>query len=251
MPLKKKKKLEIRGGPTCQVMFKYEDLPTLCFICGVLEHSERFCEKLFDVPKEQIVHEYSLDLKAAPRRRNYVDGSRWLKSGLAVKNRMDDCLEASSSNGGRWSNLVPPVTGSQQRMIANNQGSPLLHLDSRDTNGEPVMRTVDNVNGAQINMEKSLTLGKVNEHVIMAPTEIDLNSGLTFIDNKRRRMGIEKEVGRNDTQVLELGHGISNHSQGVKNMDISNSEDNDVAAQNEVSKNLIEAGAGFQVRQVL
>ncbi|XP_030505209.1 uncharacterized protein LOC115720192 [Cannabis sativa] len=77
-PLKKKMKLEKKSGKSSSLIFKYEDLPTFCFICGVLGHSERFCEKLFDTPPELIVKEYDLSLKAAPRRRQHTKGSQWL-----------------------------------------------------------------------------------------------------------------------------------------------------------------------------
>ncbi|XP_060965178.1 uncharacterized protein LOC133034161 [Cannabis sativa] len=193
------------------------------------------------LPKEQLVHEYSLDLKAAPRRRNYADGSRWLRSGLAVKNRTDDRSEASSSRDGRRSDQGAPVTGRQRTMIAENWGPPLLHPDSRVTNEEPAMRRVDNINGGAINKDQSLILGRENEKVIQGLAELDLNIGLTFIDNKRRRMGLEKDVGFNEIQHLELGHEISIPNEGVHNMDISNLEDNVNGAQYENSKNLMEA----------
>ncbi|KAF4351463.1 hypothetical protein F8388_024795 [Cannabis sativa] len=47
-----------------------------------------------------------------------------------------------------------------------------------------------------------------NWNEVVAPTDISLNSGLTFIDNKRRRMGLEKEVGLAETHDKELGRGF-------------------------------------------
>ena len=79
-PLKIKMQLERSNGLTCCVQFKYEDLPTFCFICGVLGHSERFCDRLFTTPKEQILKPYGLFLKAAPHRRNHTIGDRWLRN---------------------------------------------------------------------------------------------------------------------------------------------------------------------------
>lgn len=50
-PLKIKKKLESIGGDSCYAMFTYEDIPTFCFICGILGHSERFYERLLTHPE--------------------------------------------------------------------------------------------------------------------------------------------------------------------------------------------------------
>lgn len=79
-PLKIKMKLEKANGLSCHVHFRYEDLPTFCFICGLLGHSERFCHSLFTTPKDQIVKPYGLFLKAAPRRRHHTIGERWLRN---------------------------------------------------------------------------------------------------------------------------------------------------------------------------
>uniref|UniRef100_A0A803NTB2 DUF4283 domain-containing protein n=1 Tax=Cannabis sativa TaxID=3483 RepID=A0A803NTB2_CANSA len=111
--------------------FKYEDLPTFCLICGILGHSDRFCERLFDTPRDQIEKPYSLEMKAMPRWKNYAIGARWLRSGAMNKNggtafsnnpaNNDSCQQGGESSHG----------GSQSRhnqlgfSITKNQGSSL------------------------------------------------------------------------------------------------------------------------------
>ncbi|XP_060972000.1 uncharacterized protein LOC115703869 [Cannabis sativa] len=202
---------------------------------------------LFEVPREQIVQEYNLDLKAAPRRRNYADGSRWLKSGLAVKSNTEKPPEASSFNGGGRSHQIPPFRENQRGRITMNQVASLIHQDLRSRNDSPSIKIVDHSNEAQITMEKSLSLRKDNTTGMMAPTQSDLNSGLVFIDNKRRRMGHTNEVGLNETQEIEVGRGGTNNDQDVNNMDISQPETNVDTVQNDASKNFLEAGAGVFV----
>lgn len=72
--------LERSNGTSCEVQFRYEDLPTFSFICDLLGHSERFCNRLFTVPKDQITKPYGLFMKAASRRRNHTIGDRWLQN---------------------------------------------------------------------------------------------------------------------------------------------------------------------------
>lgn len=50
IPLKRKKKIKIGVGESVVVNFKYEKLLTFCFICGMLDHTESRCDKLFESP---------------------------------------------------------------------------------------------------------------------------------------------------------------------------------------------------------
>uniref|UniRef100_A0A803QQI1 Reverse transcriptase domain-containing protein n=1 Tax=Cannabis sativa TaxID=3483 RepID=A0A803QQI1_CANSA len=115
LPLHRNMKLEMRSGASCTVNFKYEDLPTFCFICRILGHSERFCDRLFDTPMHLIEKLYNLDLKAPPRRRHHNIGVEWLRTG-PVANSGSSTSQTShqrSDTGGRQSESVQ----------AHNQGS--------------------------------------------------------------------------------------------------------------------------------
>lgn len=46
-PLKREKKIKRPGEQPVTCSFKYEKLPTFCFICGVIGHVERNCEIRF------------------------------------------------------------------------------------------------------------------------------------------------------------------------------------------------------------
>lgn len=45
LPLKKRMRLRKDNGEWVKIEFKYERLPTFCFICGRLGHGDRFCPK--------------------------------------------------------------------------------------------------------------------------------------------------------------------------------------------------------------
>lgn len=47
--LKKEKKIRKPGGELRTVKFKYEKLGTFCFLCGLLGHTDQFCDKLFQI----------------------------------------------------------------------------------------------------------------------------------------------------------------------------------------------------------
>lgn len=46
--LKRRMKLRKNADLWCWVNFKYEGVPTFCFICGLIGHSDKLCEKLFE-----------------------------------------------------------------------------------------------------------------------------------------------------------------------------------------------------------
>lgn len=51
-PLKKHKKFIKRDGSVAKITFKYERLPSFCFVCGIIGHSEKHCKKAYDLDRE-------------------------------------------------------------------------------------------------------------------------------------------------------------------------------------------------------
>ncbi|XP_074342621.1 uncharacterized protein LOC141680236 [Apium graveolens] len=49
IPIKRRMKLKKSEDNWCWVNFKYEAIPTFCFICGIIGHGEKFCDKLFEM----------------------------------------------------------------------------------------------------------------------------------------------------------------------------------------------------------
>lgn len=78
--LKRKKKITTKSGKEYVVHWKYEHLGDLCFVCGMLSHTERYCRKFLDNRGEDMVKEWGAWLRAPPRR---MDGnnnkSKWLR----------------------------------------------------------------------------------------------------------------------------------------------------------------------------
>lgn len=58
IPFKRRMKLKKKDTNWCWINFKYEGIPTFCFICGMIGHSDKFCEKLFDTPEGMIEKPY-------------------------------------------------------------------------------------------------------------------------------------------------------------------------------------------------
>lgn len=79
-PLKKNWKVRMEGEDWCVVTFKYEKLTTLCFVCGLLGHSEQNCEVLFPKEVDDSVWEWGVELRADTRRNGGGTDSRWLRN---------------------------------------------------------------------------------------------------------------------------------------------------------------------------
>lgn len=78
-PLKRRMKLKKSESNWCWVNFKYEGIPMFCFICGFVGHSDKLCEKLFDMPEDNIEKPFGTWMCAEPRRRMHTMGSKWLR----------------------------------------------------------------------------------------------------------------------------------------------------------------------------
>lgn len=67
-PLKSKMRIKKVGGDSLWIQFKYERLPSFCFYCGIIGHTEKFCELMFDNTHGQIIRKYDSSLRAQPRK---------------------------------------------------------------------------------------------------------------------------------------------------------------------------------------
>lgn len=63
----------------CWVNFKYEGVPTFCFICGMTGHGEKLFETIFETPMEQIEKSYGIWMRAQPRRKSHTIRAKWLR----------------------------------------------------------------------------------------------------------------------------------------------------------------------------
>lgn len=80
--LKQDIRLKKARGEWFTVPFQYERLPTFCFYCGLIGHSELKCEKLFDTFRNRSEFEYGPDLHANFRRTINSDGACYLRQGM-------------------------------------------------------------------------------------------------------------------------------------------------------------------------
>lgn len=79
-PLKSQMRIKKSGGDWMWIKFKYERLPSFCFYCGIIGHSEKFCEALFDKPGEKESRRYDASLRAAVKNQSSIRKNQWLRS---------------------------------------------------------------------------------------------------------------------------------------------------------------------------
>lgn len=64
------------------ISFKYENVPTFCFICGILGHFEKFCSQLFVTPEKEIIRPYGDFMRAPFKRHVKPIGAKWLRNSM-------------------------------------------------------------------------------------------------------------------------------------------------------------------------
>ncbi|KAM6563933.1 hypothetical protein CsatB_023931 [Cannabis sativa] len=179
VPLKRRKKLRrSMDDPGCWAEFKYEYVPTFCFICGVIGHSERFCSKLFEMPIEEIVKPYGIFMRAQPQRRYNLVGSQWLRDGeeseVAFVGRSNSSWVAlGGRSSARPTNGVVGVDRGLGRMARTESPGKV----SAPTNKEQTMGIVGKVDFA-LNNDTLNMLDELEDGV----------DSLIVLDTKQRRM---------------------------------------------------------------
>lgn len=80
-PLKRRLKIKREGDSWNWVNFKYEQLGTFCFVCGILGHSERDCNIIYENPDKVVDKAYGVWLRAPSKNATKSNaGARWLRT---------------------------------------------------------------------------------------------------------------------------------------------------------------------------
>lgn len=82
MPLKRRRKIKMARDEWFWVNFKYEKIPTFCFIYGIVGHSEKFSGKLFEMSENNIVKPYGPWMRAQFRNQVMPIDAKWLRNGI-------------------------------------------------------------------------------------------------------------------------------------------------------------------------
>lgn len=81
-PIKRRLKVKREGDEWSWVNFKYERLSMFYFVCGLLGHSERDCNMVYDNLDKEIMRAYGVYLRAPTRNSNTQNlGAKWLRDG--------------------------------------------------------------------------------------------------------------------------------------------------------------------------
>lgn len=176
VPLKRRMKLKKNAELWSWVNFKYEGVPTFCFICGLIGHSDKFCEKLFEMSEEMIVRRFGAWMKAEPRWKNHFVGSKWLRSGGGF-------LATAS---GKRDEQIMGKTVSDKRGIVFQPGEKegmMIDISNKDKGIISGVKHGDNLNVVKA--------AKLHDNIIhMLDNNIDELNGsvLSVVETKRRRV---------------------------------------------------------------
>ena len=181
-------KLKRNSGEWFYVSFQYERLPPFCFYCGIIGHSDRLCEKLYDAPVEKVT--YGPKVRANPRKSVATGGSRWLLHGCSAMGGSDfggevDSMILDQANPFSHGKLV--VTGI-------NLGEKCGMRDLRQESGV-----------------SEVLQGKMVQSDSLGIDSVEYSDGVVILENKRRRQEVPVEIQSTWLEIV-VSLNVSNQS---------------------------------------
>ncbi|KAM6592517.1 hypothetical protein CsatA_000220 [Cannabis sativa] len=190
-PLKRRMKLCKDNGDWIWANFKYEHIPTFCFVCGIIGHSERFCPRRFDEDYDPLVKPYGNGMRAQTKKKNYLIGAQWLRTGSEQNTAVD------GGGGVRRSGEIPADSIGPKIMEIDDgdQGEDTITLNSAKNKG--VLFGNNGSNDADV---ERIDSGKNYGEVAVSEDET-----LLLLDSKRRRTVLEHSTRANEVAEKEVG----------------------------------------------
>lgn len=174
-PLKKRMKLKKDSDDWIFVDFKYERLPTFCFLCGLIGHGDRYCRKVSRAESLFMEKPYGAWLRAGLRRQIPTLGQRWIAPETMAERAAWHAQNTFTGNkegegmAGPSSVIVAPVT-----------------VESQVDKGNPAVLDLD-VHGILI---RSKSVGGP----IDMTESIDDDGNMVLLEQKRRRTNLGKST---------------------------------------------------------
>ncbi|KAJ8775276.1 hypothetical protein K2173_020280 [Erythroxylum novogranatense] len=76
-PLIRKKTIRKQGAPPMDITFNYERIPIICYLCGIIGHSESNYPKLLEEPEEELCREWPEEIHAEIQARTARRTLQW------------------------------------------------------------------------------------------------------------------------------------------------------------------------------
>lgn len=213
-PLKRRMKVRKTGNEWFWIVFKYENIPTFCFICGIIGHSDKFCSRLFDTPENEIIKPYGSWMRAPLRRQTKMIGAKWLRDGST-----DDRNPVADA---AWTRTEVMNQDPRNQEKDLNDGENLVRATNTGAN-EGILNGMDTrKDKSQHNPEKK---------------------GVTIIESKKRKTGVGPDQINEVMNSTELDLGSEEES--------DTRMDQDTQIDSTIPKNVKLAGLAQEVRQGL
>lgn len=227
-PLKRRMKIRKAGDEWFWINFKYENVPTFCFICGLLGHSDKFCSTLFVTKEEDVVRPYGDWMRAPFRRQVKPIGAKWLRSGAEGGDR--------KIHGGSNPNQFREAERNQDPFF-----TPVNKETGNSSGSGGVTHGKDGVTDFQTKQTGGISVSKDTHGPQASFTALNSRTEVNVIETKKRRTGdnVDDPMGLNTEFMMdsEEEENNSNKVLGPNN--------------NNIPKNVKEASAQRSARLVL